>query len=66
MPTSRSRPADTEQVYVRTNTERMVLEKRSIAREPQRNGLTPILCRPQDLTVNAINRYLEIKARGQL
>lgn len=62
----RSRPSDTEQVYVRTITERMVLEKRLIARELQRNGLTPILCRPQDLTVNVINRYLEVKARGQL
>ena len=59
-------PHDTEQVYVRTITEKMVHEKRLIARELERHGLASILCRPQDLTVNVINRYLEIKARGQL
>jgi uncharacterized protein (DUF58 family) len=62
----RSRPADTEQLYVRTIMERMVSEKRLIARELERHGLPAILCRPQDLTVSVINRYLEIKARGQL
>lgn len=60
------KPTDTEQVYVRTITEKMVHEKRLIARELERHGLTPILCKPQDLTVSVINRYLEIKARGQL
>lgn len=61
-----ARPANTEEVYVRTITEKMVHEKRLIARELERHGLPAILCRPQDLTVNVINRYLEIKARGQL
>lgn len=61
-----TRPANTEEVYVRTITEKMVHEKRLIARELERHGLPAILCRPQDLTVNVINRYLEIKARGQL
>ncbi|MBP7407832.1 MAG: DUF58 domain-containing protein [Flavobacteriales bacterium] len=59
-------PLDTEQVYVRTITEKMVHEKRLIARELERHGLPSILCRPQDLTVSVINRYLEIKARGIL
>lgn len=62
----RAKPANTEEVYVRTITEKMVHEKRLIARELERHGLPAILCRPQDLTVNVINRYLEIKARGQL
>lgn len=60
------RPADTEEVYVRTITERMAMEKRLIKMELERNGLPCILCKPQDLTVNVINRYLEIKARGAL
>lgn len=61
-----ARPANTEEVYVRTITERMVQEKRLIQRELERSGLPAILCRPQDLTVSVINRYLEIKARGML
>lgn len=60
------RPDDTEAVYVRTIAERMALEKRLIKRELDRHGLNSILCRPQDLTVSVINRYLEIKARGAL
>ena len=44
----------------------MTPEKRLIARELERHGLPAILCRPQDLTVSVINRYLEIKARGML
>ncbi|MBK9175782.1 MAG: DUF58 domain-containing protein [Flavobacteriales bacterium] len=62
----RAVPANTEEVYVHTITGKMVHEKRLIARELERHGLPSILCRPQDLTVNVINKYLEIKARGQL
>lgn len=60
------RPVDTEELYVHTLTERSVFEKRLIARELERAGMKPILCRPQDLTVDVINRYLEIKVRGVL
>lgn len=59
-------PADTEEVYTRAIAEKMAHEKRLIARELERHGLPAILCRPQDLTVSVINRYLEIKARGLL
>ncbi|MEO8590036.1 MAG: DUF58 domain-containing protein [Flavobacteriales bacterium] len=62
----KSLPQNTEEVYVRTITEKTVFEKRLIARELERHGLPAILCRPQDLTVSVINRYLEIKARGLL
>lgn len=62
----RAQPRDTEEVYIHTITERTVFEKRLIARELERHGLPAILCRPQDLTVSVINRYLEIKARGLL
>lgn len=59
-------PQNTEEVYIRTIMERMTVEKRLIARELERHGIPSILCRPQDLTVSVINRYLEIKARGIL
>lgn len=59
-------PTDTEQLYIRTIVERMVHEKRLIALELERHGMPTILCRPEDLTVNVIDKYLEIKARGML
>lgn len=60
------RPTDTEALYIHTLTERAVHEKRLIARELERSGLPAILCKPEDLTVSVINRYLQIKARGVL
>ena len=59
-------PTNTEELYIHTLTERAIHEKRLIARELERHGLPAILCRPQDLTVSVINRYLQIKARGVL
>lgn len=62
----RRKPTDTEQVYVHTVMARAVQEKRAMAREFERNGMPAVLCRPEELTVSVINRYLEIKARGRL
>ncbi len=62
----KQRPGNTEDLYIHTLTERAVHEKRLIAMELERSGLPAILCKPEDLTVNVINRYLQIKARGTL
>ena len=39
-------------------------EKRLMAKKLQQNGIQTVLTPPGDLTVNTINKYLEIKARG--
>jgi uncharacterized protein (DUF58 family) len=57
---------NTADVYQRTITERYLHEKRQVAKELERRGIASILTRPQDLSVNVINKYLEIKARGIL
>ena len=57
---------DTAEVYVRTLTERYLHEKRQVAKELERRGIASILTRPQDLSVNVINKYVEIKSRGLL
>ena len=41
-------------------------EKRLIAKTLQQHGIQTVLTRPEELTVNTINKYLEIKARGIL
>ena len=53
-----------EDVYVKTVAEGLDLEKREIARELERHGIGALLSRPETLTVDAINRYLQIKAQG--
>ena len=39
-------------------------EKRLMAKKLRQNGIQTVLTPPGDLTVNTINKYLEIKARG--
>lgn len=63
----RTTPAKTaEDVYVKTIAEKLDWEKREIVRELNRHGLQALLTTPDALTVDTINRYLEIKARGLL
>ena len=58
--------ADSLQAYTRTITEKFVHEKQLVAKELERYGIGSLLVRPEQLTVNVINRYLAIKARGRL
>ena len=44
----------------------MDYEKKLMVKELERNGIQAVLTKPKDLTVNTINKYLEIKARGIL
>lgn len=52
-----------EEVYNKTIAENFVFEKKQIVKELNQNGILTILTAPQNLTVNALNKYLEIKAR---
>lgn len=54
---------DIESLYMRTIAERMEHEKRLIVKELQQHGIIAILTTPQNLTVDAVNKYLELKAR---
>ncbi|MCY7422336.1 MAG: DUF58 domain-containing protein [Chitinophagaceae bacterium] len=52
-----------EEVYTKTIAEKFAFEKRMIAKELQQYGIQAILTTPQQLTINTINKYLELKAR---
>jgi uncharacterized protein (DUF58 family) len=52
-----------EQVYVKTIAEKFAFEKRLIVKELMKHGILSILTSPQRLTINTINKYLELKAR---
>ncbi len=57
---------DLQTIYHKTIAEKFSLEKRLMQKELQRYGIQTILTKPKDLTINTINKYLEIKARGLL
>ena len=54
---------NTEDVYVKTIAEKFAYEKRLIVKELMKHGILSILTSPENLTVNAVNKYLELKAR---
>lgn len=56
----------TEQVYNKVIAEKFAFEKRLIVNELKKYGIHSILTTPEQLTINTINKYLEIKARGLL
>jgi uncharacterized protein (DUF58 family) len=52
-----------EDLYIKTIAERFAYEKRLIVKELQQHGINTILTPPQKLTINAVNKYLELKSR---
>ena len=57
---------DLQTIYHKTIAEKFSLEKRLIQKELQKYGIQTILTKPENLTINTINKYLEIKAKGLL
>ena len=59
--------ADTiEDIYIKTIAEKYVLEKRLMVKELRKAGIVAVLTTPQNLTVNSINKYLELKNRQSI
>lgn len=54
------------EIFIKTIAQKFTYEKKLIINELNRAGIQTILSKPQDLTLNTINKYLEIKARGQI
>jgi uncharacterized protein (DUF58 family) len=53
-----------QQVYDKVIAEKFAFEKRLIVSELKKYGIYSILTTPENLTIDTINKYLEIKARG--
>jgi len=55
-----------QDVYDQVIAEKLAFEKRLIVNELKKYGIHSVLTKPEDLTIESINKYLEIKARGIL
>ena len=58
-----SHAGNIEEVYIKTIAEKFAFEKRLIAKELSKYGILSILSSPKKLTINTINKYLELKTR---
>lgn len=55
---------DTEDVYRKATARRFLQQRELMAARLRQNGVKVVLTRPQDLTGEVINKYLELKQRG--
>jgi uncharacterized protein (DUF58 family) len=53
-----------EDIYAQATAEHYTLEKIQLVQELKQFGIMSILTKPENLTVSAINKYLELKSRG--
>jgi uncharacterized protein (DUF58 family) len=63
---STMKPTDVSEIYDQTIAQQFEFDKKLMVRELQQRGIQTVLTTPEDLTVNTINKYLEIKSRGLL
>jgi uncharacterized protein (DUF58 family) len=63
---SDKRAQNTEDIYIKTIAEKYLFEKQLIAKELQKNGIIALLTSPEKLTINTLNKYLEVKNRQSI
>jgi uncharacterized protein (DUF58 family) len=61
-----SKTVRTEDIYIKTIAEKYRYEKQLIAKELQKHGIISVLSTPQKLTVNSLNKYLELKNKQSI
>ena len=61
-----SKAKTVEDIYIKTIAEKYRYEKQLIVKELQKNGIISVLSAPENLTVNALNKYLELKTRQSI
>ncbi|MFD2920505.1 DUF58 domain-containing protein [Terrimonas rubra] len=55
-----------EDIYIKTIAEKFSFEKKLMVKELQQNGILSILTTPQNLTINTLNKYIDLKTRGAI
>lgn len=51
-------------IYAQTITKKLIHEKKQIVAKLRKYGIQTILSKPEDLSINTVNKYLELKAKG--
>lgn len=55
-----------KEIYLKTIARKYTNEKVQIVQKLNQHGIQTILTKPEDLSINTINKYLELKARGMI
>jgi len=57
-------PKHVRDIYIKTFAEKHKMDKKKIALELRKNAIQTVLTTPEKLSIDTINKYLELKARG--
>lgn len=57
-------PTTARELYISTLAEDVINTKKRIAKELNRHGIQTVLTAPNELNVDTLNKYLELKSRG--
>jgi uncharacterized protein (DUF58 family) len=61
---SKKEADNTEEIYHQTIAKKYMNEKIQMMQKLRQHGIQTILTRPEDLNINTLNKYLELKSRG--
>ena len=56
--------ADVQEIYQKTIAQKFLVEKQQMVAQLRLYGIQSILTAPEDLSMNTVNKYLELKSRG--
>ncbi len=62
--TAQMQPEHVRDIYLKTFAEKYAMDKKRIALELRKYGIQTILTKPENLTIDTINKYIELKAKG--
>lgn len=51
-------------IYTQTMAQKLLLDKRNLVAKMRKYGISTILSKPSELSINTVNKYLELKSRG--
>jgi uncharacterized protein (DUF58 family) len=57
-------PEYVSDIYAQTIAQKLLNDKKQIVARLHKYGIQTILSKPEDLSINTVNKYLELKARG--
>ncbi|NNE55358.1 MAG: DUF58 domain-containing protein [Flavobacteriales bacterium] len=55
-----------QDIYTQTVAQKLIREKKEMVNKLNKYGIQTILTRPEDLSINTVNKYLELKSRGMI
>lgn len=53
-----------QDIYTQTIGQKLIREKKQMAHKLRMYGIQTILTKPEDLSINTVNKYLELKSKG--